>query len=225
MQNTMDNMFDIVLDDSVKEESLNMLIKLEPINFYSHMEKNTSDLEYLFLAKMLHEGQRDKSGIDYMVHLIHSADIALKLKKDYEKENNCQLDSSILVQTLLLHDSLEDEIPKNKAISFNKTVEELLIEHDISDLVIDSINDMTRKDDEKYLNFIRRIKEKGNHYSILGKISDISSNNHPDRKSSGIKRSLDKRYNKAFNILKGNRVNDPSFKVDECEIKPLPLSP
>lgn len=108
------NMINIILDDENKEKSLNMLFKLQPSKLYSHMKEKPEDMEILLLAKMLHQGQVDKSGVDYMVHLMHSADIALQIKEQYEAENDVSLDSSTLVRTLLLHDSLEDEIPEKK---------------------------------------------------------------------------------------------------------------
>jgi hypothetical protein len=216
-----DNMINIILDGEEKEESLNMLIKLQPSHLYSHMKEKPEDMEILLLAKMLHQGQVDKSGIDYMVHLMHSADIALQLKEQYEVDNNTKIDSSTLVRTLLLHDSLEDEIPAQNARKFNKTVEDLLIEHSVSDKVIESVKDMSRGIEERYSDFIERIREKNNPYSMLGKTSDILSNSHPDRKQKGdIKPSLEKRYNKALRTLgyKGIEQEKPKRKTEHLSL-------
>lgn len=196
------NMINIILDDENKEKSLNMLFKLQPSKLYSHMKEKPEDMEILLLAKMLHQGQVDKSGVDYMVHLMHSADIALQIKEQYEAENDVSLDSSTLVRTLLLHDSLEDEIPEKNAERFNKTVEDLLIEYNVSDKVVESVKDMSRDEEERYSDFIERIRRKNNPYSVLGKTSDILSNSHPDRKQKkDIKPSLEKRYTKALKAL------------------------
>ena len=197
-----ENIIDILFDDDVKEKSLNMLIKLEPTYFFKHMKEKPEDMGILLLSKMLHQGQVDKSGVDYMVHLIHSADIALKIKEQYEVENDVSLDSSTLVRTLLLHDSLEDEIPEKNVERFNKTVEDLFIEHNVSDKVVESVKDMSRDKEERYSDFIERIRRKNNPYSVLGKTSDILSNTHPDRKQKkDIKPSLEKRYTKALKVL------------------------
>lgn len=210
-----ENIIDILFDDDVKEQSLNMLIKLEPTYFFTHMKENPDDMEVLLLAKMLHTGQVDKSGNDYMVHLIHSTDIALRIKNDFETKYNIEnIDNSSLVKVLLLHDSLEDDKPKKNAEKFGKTVEDLLFEHNVSDVVLDAVKDMTRSKGEKYIDFISRINKKNNPYSILGKISDIMSNNHPERTINKVKSSLGKRYNKALKLLGGNEyvVRDNTSK-------------
>ena len=200
-----ENIIDILFDDDVKEKSINMLIRLEPTYFYTHMKENPNDMEVLLLAKMLHTGQVDKSGNDYMVHLIHSADIALRIKNDFSIKHNIEnIDDSSLVKILLLHDSLEDDKPRENAEKFGKTVKELFLEYNISDVVIDAIKDMTREDGERYSDFISRIHEKNNPYSIIGKISDIMSNNHPERAIDKVKTSLVKRYNKALKLLGGS---------------------
>lgn len=202
MNTATDNMINIILDDDTKEKSLNMLIKLEPTYLYAHMKENNSDMEVLLLAKMLHAGQVDKGGIDYMVHLMHATDIALRLNEKNSQNSHAKLDSSTLVKTLLLHDTLEDKQPYENAKKFNKTVEDLLIEYNVSDKVIESIKDMSRKEDEKYTDFIERIKNKGNPYSLIGKAADVMSNTHPLRKEiAGLKLSLEKRYEKALKIL------------------------
>lgn len=216
-----ENVIDILFDDDVKEKSLNILIKLEPTYFFKHMEEKPEDMEILLLAKMLHQGQVDKSGVDYMVHLMHSADIALKIKEQYEVENDVSLDSSTLVRTLLLHDSLEDEIPEKNVERFNKTVEDLFIEHSVSDKVVESVKDMSRDGEERYSDFIERIRRKNNPYSVLGKTSDILSNTHPDRKQKkDIKPSLEKRYTKALKVLgyENKKQEKPKRKTENLSL-------
>lgn len=82
---------------------------------------------------------------------------------------------------------------KKNAERFNKTVEDLLIEYNVSDKVVESVKDMSRDEEERYSDFIERIRRKNNPYSVLGKTSDILSNSHPDRKQKkDIKPSLEK---------------------------------
>lgn len=222
MNTATDNIINIILDGKTKEKSLNMLIKLEPNYLYSHMKENNNDMEILLLAKMLHTDQVDKGGIDYMVHLMHSADIALKIKEEYCKNNHLKLDNSTLVKTLLLHDSLEDEKPRENAKKFGKTVDDLLIEYNVDDKVIESIEDMSRKEYEKYTSFIERIRNKGNPYSVIGKAADIMSNKHPYRKEvANLKPSLEKRYEKALKTLGFNDINKDNSHRNNMRTQPL----
>lgn len=211
MNKEKNNFISLLLDDSLGKESLDMLISLEPTNLYFHMKENPQDMDTLLLAKMLHENQVDKNNIDYIVHLVHAADISLKIKDSFSfKYDTSIIDDSILVKTLLLHDSLEDKEPEENARKFNKTVEGLLLEYNMCDKVIESIDDMTRKENERYKDFIERIKTKNNPYSVIGKTSDSLSNIHPKRKTPP---SLEKRYKKTISNITEGKIS-PSIKKE-----------
>jgi hypothetical protein len=182
-------------DPENKQKTLDLFYRLKPKKLYFHLRDSPDDLKILMLAKMLHANQKDKGGYDYMLHLMHAADIALTIKDSSKIEN---IDSSLLVQTLFLHDSLEDEEPKTNASLIGKSIDDLFLEYGVDNQVLEAITLMTRPSGVKYSDFIDNIVESNNSYANIGKVSDILSNNHPLRRLSNTSDSLTKRYNKAL---------------------------
>jgi (p)ppGpp synthase/HD superfamily hydrolase len=193
-----------------------MLMSLKARHIYAHLEKNTENMKVLMLAKTLHGDQKDASGIDYIVHLIHSADIALSFREKLPPDEKDKIQDNLLVKLMLLHDSLEDDEPRESAKRFNKTVEDLFHDYSIEEDVIKSIKMMSKKEDETYKNFINRIKDSEDGYAILGKISDLASNMHPLRKHKNSKSSLEKRYESAIKTLGGESLVPYHKKENKC---------
>lgn len=187
----------------ITKESSELLMDLKPHTFFHHLKNNPEDNRVLALACMLHEGQKDKSGHDYIVHLIDTANRAIENKEKYglKEESN-----SLIIQSALLHDSKEDEEAEVNRQKFQKTQEQLYIEYNIHERSQFAIDSVTRKEDESYKDFIERIKldSKQEPLCKLTKISDIESNNNEIRMEltgMTIPDSLKKRYKKAKEVL------------------------
>lgn len=122
--------------------------------------------------------QVDKGGCPYALHLIR---IALKL------------DNEIQRTAALLHDIIED----------TECTLEILKEKGISEDVIEIVDILTRKKDESYMDFIKRIKNSNNEDAIKIKKLDLIDNMNLDRlkevKEEDIKRC--KKYKKAYKLL------------------------
>lgn len=101
------------------------------------------------IATKAHEGQVDKGGNQYILH-----PLAVMMKCN-------EYDEKIVA---VLHDVIEDT---------NVTVEEL-IKEGFSEKIIEAILSLTRKEDESYVDFIKRCKQ--NPIGKIVKIADIDSN-------------------------------------------------
>ncbi len=108
----------------------------------------------LALAFRAHQGQKDKSGFPYVFHPLR---MMLQL-------------TTLEEQTVaLLHDVLEDS---------SITAEELRKEG-FSPAVIEAVEALTRKKDEPYLEYIRRVKQ--NPLARVVKLADIRENLNANR--------------------------------------------
>lgn len=130
----------------------------------------------LKIALNAHEGQKDKGGNPYILHPIAVM-------------NNVETIEEKIVA--ILHDVVEDT---------DITLEDLKIDN-FSTEVIEAIDNLTRKYDESYNNFIKRCKE--NELSRKVKIADIKENMDltriPTPKEQDFKRL--KKYEKALALL------------------------
>ena len=130
----------------------------------------------IILAFRAHRGKRDEGGEFYS---LHSLSVMLMLEDMGDKT------------VAVLHDVIKYNP------SFTEEVKALLNDDELfADLMT-----ITRHDGETYLDFIRRVKERGGR-AVRVKIADITYNMDPSRhhRESEI---LNKEYAKALEILKG----------------------
>lgn len=152
------------------------------------------------LIKKAHEGQKDKSGVDYYVHCVS---VMNRLPKDASDDER---------MAALLHDVLEDTT---------------LTEHDLVHLgysadVIDIVKLLSRPqgaNKKAYLDWIKDIAASGNRRAIRIKIADNEDNSDPARIDTLPEdfRSITKRYAKSLAILRPalaemDAVIDPSSR-------------
>lgn len=134
------------------------------------------------LAAKYHDGQMDKAGKPY---IYHCARVAMKLETEYRQAAGW------------LHDAIEDK---------RCTIEDLRNE-EIPERVIEIILSVTRRENESYLDFVRRSCEDPDGRFV--KIEDVDDNRDWRRMYSSIDllteedKSRIKRYNKAMDILMG----------------------
>ena len=110
----------------------------------------------LSLAAKLHEGQRDKAGEPYLLHLVRVLYGVIK-----------STDVNVHVAALL-HDAVEDG---------HATLEVLQL-HGVSPAALSIIDEVTRKPLQSYVEYIRSIKSGE---AALVKASDIADNMDPVR--------------------------------------------
>lgn len=133
--------------------------------------------EAIKISYLLHDKQKDKCGKPYFFHPMYVA---------------MQLDDETEQIVALLHDVVEDT---------DLTVQG--IRGIFDDKIADAIDAISRREGEKYFEYIKRVKE--NELACKVKIEDIKHNMLPDRLSFLNKteaESLKKRYTKALSILK-----------------------
>ena len=126
------------------------------------------------IAKKVHKGQYRKNG--ETPYITHPLGVAINF-----------IGNPTLIAIALLHDVLEDT-----TIS-----PEELIKEGIPKLVVDVVEILTKRDDEKYLDYILRIKN--NPLATMVKIEDIRHNYPTTHKSK------QERYDMALYILKGEK--------------------
>jgi (p)ppGpp synthase/HD superfamily hydrolase len=130
----------------------------------------------LSIAVVAHHGQQDKVGYCYIWHPWY---ISSQMDTDLEKA------------VALLHDVVEDT---------NMTVED--IKQETNAEVAYNVDILTRRQDEKYFDYIKRIKDSNSKVAIKVKLADLKHN--CDRKRIGqheISASLIERYKKAIEII------------------------
>jgi (p)ppGpp synthase/HD superfamily hydrolase len=133
----------------------------------------------IILATTSHAGQIDKGGNPYILHPLR---VMLSMTTE---------ESRIVA---VLHDVVEDT---------NITLDDLR-QQGFSEEIVTAIDCLTRKNDESYLQFIKRIKR--NELAKAVKIADISDNKDLSRIASPTKTDLARieKYNKALSILTVN---------------------
>lgn len=139
--------------------------------------KKTPLLDNAFqIASTCHFGQRDKAGEPYIDHPYH-------LAKQFDDEN--------LIAAALLHDVVEDG---------GCTLDELKTRGMPAE-VVRLVDALTRRDDEQYFDYIRRVAEDPDAVKI--KLADLIHNADLGRLDNVTDRdrSRQKRYLKAIRIL------------------------
>lgn len=129
------------------------------------------------LAAEHHEGQKDKTGENYILHPLR---VMMLLETDTEKIVG------------VLHDILEDTFA---------TVD-TLFEAEFSNEVIEAVKSVTRNKGENYWDFIRRVKT--NPIGRKVKLADLEDNMRWDRIKSATEEAMKRmqKYQQAYYMLK-----------------------
>lgn len=122
-----------------------------------------------------HFGQCDKAGQPYILHPLAVAD---------------QFDDERLAAAALLHDVLEDSLEWTTARLYG---------HGIPPDIVRLVQTLTRREDETYFDYIRRIKPDPDATAI--KTADLRHNLRRSETFTADLESLRKRYEKAIEIL------------------------
>lgn len=123
----------------------------------------------------LHSGQKDKSGVPYIYHIIHVAE---------------QMDTEDETMVALLHDTLEDtKLNPN-------TIKVIYGEH-----ILEAVELLTHKKNEPYLDYIMKIKD--NPLARKVKIADLKHNMDLTRIANPSDKDFKRveKYKKALEIL------------------------
>lgn len=128
------------------------------------------------IATDAHQGQKDKAGEPYILHPLR---VMLKMKDD---------DSRIVA---VLHDVIEDTW-----VSLD-----LLQHKGFNQDIIDAIDCITRRENEKYFDFIRRCKH--NNIAKFVKLADLEDNSDINRIKNPSEKDYKRtqKYKDAINIL------------------------
>lgn len=130
----------------------------------------------LELALEIHEGQVDREGKPFILHILN---VALQGQNDAE------------IVTGLLHDVVED--------SAGYLEVEDLIEEGYPQDVVEAVDALTRQEGEKYLDYVHRCIQ--NPLAAIVKYYDLNHNMHPNRQNFAGARSLYERHDKAREIV------------------------
>lgn len=133
----------------------------------------------ILIAPKAHEGAVDKGGHPYILHTLR---VMTKMSDDISRI------------VAVLHDIVEDT-----NITF-----EYLRKEDFSEEILNAINSVTRRENETYMEFIRRCKQ--NPIGKKVKLADIEDNSDITRISNPTKKDYDrlKKYEKAKRELLSN---------------------
>lgn len=128
------------------------------------------------IAYKAHMNQYDKSGMPYIFHPIHLAE---------------SMPDELTTAAALLHDVLEDTMITADDLANDGIPEE----------VIAALRLLTRKDDEDYFAYVRKIK--GNAIAYTVKIADLKHNSDTSRLEviDGRAKARLEKYQKALEIL------------------------
>lgn len=128
-----------------------------------------------------HAGQLDKGGMPYVFHPIHVAE---------------QMEDEYSTCAALLHDTVEDG-----GIELSE-----LYEADFPEEVVRTVDILTRREDEPYMEYIQRLKE--NSLAVKVKLADLNHNSDMSRLNIITKWDIERKekYEKAIAILKGSQL-------------------
>ncbi len=128
-----------------------------------------------------HAGQLDKGGMPYVFHPIHVAE---------------QMEDEYSTCAALLHDTVEDG-----GIELSE-----LYEADFPEEIVRTVDILTRREDEPYMEYIQRLKE--NNLAVKVKLADLNHNSDMSRLNIITKWDIERKekYEKAIAILKGSQL-------------------
>lgn len=142
------------------------------------------------LAKCVHDGQKDKAGEDYWRHAFRVGTECGKIHDDKIMYENSLFATDLQVIGML-HDVVEDT-----SVTFDD-----LLYFGIEEKIVNVLRILTRRDNESYMDYIRRVGE--NRAATLAKIEDLNDNMNllrlPEISDEDINRW--KKYNKARKYL------------------------
>lgn len=146
--------------------------------------------ETIAFIKQAHEGQIDKSGLEYWLHPVN---VMINLGEHASEQEKL---------VALLHDVLEDT-PYER---------DDLIARGYSENTIAAVELLSRPGDWSgtYMDWIKFIAASGNKTAIRVKIADCEHNSHPDRisKLPENEQSIRSRYLRALKILRDVEANN-----------------
>lgn len=168
--------YDVVLLEFEKSELLLKHVSESDLTLLA--KNNTLASKALSIACEKHSCQVDKADKPYIYHIV---EVGKNISKKEDK----------YLAVAYLHDILEDT---------NITKESLLEQFSIE--VVEAVEAITKKEDEKYDDYLNRVKE--NSIALIVKISDLTHNMDLSRlkeiSSSDLKRA--EKYRKAMEYLK-----------------------
>lgn len=125
-----------------------------------------------------HAGQLDKGGMPYVFHPIHVAE---------------QMEDEYSTCAALLHDTVEDG-----GIELSE-----LYEADFPEEIVRTVDILTRREDEPYMEYIQRLKE--NSLAVKVKLADLNHNSDMSRLNIITKWDIERKekYEKAIAMLEG----------------------
>lgn len=123
-----------------------------------------------------HAGQLDKGGMPYVFHPLHVAE---------------QMEDEYSTCVALLHDTVEDG-----GIELSE-----LYEADFPEEIVRTVDILTRREDEPYMEYIQRLKE--NNLAVKVKLADLNHNSDMSRLNIITKWDMERKekYEKAIAIL------------------------
>lgn len=142
------------------------------------------------LAECAHDGQKDKAGEDYWHHVFRVGAECGKIHDD-----KIMYEDSLFATDLrvigMLHDVVEDT-----SITFDD-----LLYFGIEEKIVNVLRVLTRRDNESYMDYIRRVGE--NRAATLVKIEDLNDNMNLSRLPEATDEDINrwKKYNKARKYL------------------------
>lgn len=124
-----------------------------------------------------HAGQLDKGGMPYVFHPLHVAE---------------QMEDEYSTCVALLHDTVEDG-----GIELSD-----LYEADFPDEIVRTVDILTRREDEPYMEYIERLKE--NSLAVKVKLADLDHNSDMSRLNIITKWDMERKekYERAIAMLK-----------------------
>ena len=143
------------------------------------------------IAKLAHRGQVDKGGVDYWKHLEAVACFTLA-SIDWNWEH-----ADRAVAAAWLHDTVEDtplSLDDLRQLGFDK-------------ITVTAVGLLTQDSRDSHADYIRRIREANGPAGTIArfvKLADLKHNSDPSRMSHMPASSLQKRYDKALAIMRGD---------------------
>lgn len=128
-----------------------------------------------------HAGQLDKGGMPYVFHPLHVAE---------------QMEDEYSTCVALLHDTVEDG-----GIELSE-----LYEADFPEEIVRTVDILTRRGDEPYMEYIERLQE--NSLAVKVKLADLNHNSDMSRLNIITKWDMERKekYEKAIAVLKGSQL-------------------
>ena len=180
------------------------------------MYYNEKIIKALNMAYNVHKEEKDKIGVPYIFHPYKVAEKILEEQSQFGGLKDCETIEKLII-IALLHDLIESKMEQTKdyieakgygdKVKTDMVIETIrviliVIREQFGDIVADAVDSLTRRDGEKYFDYIDRVCM--NPYAVKVKIHDVKHNlsvNRMKMVTDECKDSLSKRYMKALEIL------------------------